>query len=97
MSKEYRDWIREQPCCVTGYHDIQDPHHIKGYSYLFRNCKPGNKSKISDLACIPLKHELHNELHNNGWKSFEEKYNMNQLEEVIKHIIKAEKLGIIKA
>jgi hypothetical protein len=93
MSK-YRDYVRSLPCCVTGYiGDEVDPHHIKGYAWLTGGSM-GKKS--SDLSCIPLKHDLHQELHDIGWKSFEEKYSFSQSDWMLRTIFRAEKDGIIK-
>jgi hypothetical protein len=90
---KYRDYVRSLPCCVTGITgDCVDPHHIIGSSWLTRK---GIGKKGSDLTCIPLAHELHMELHNSGWRSFEQKYNMSQIEMVIQTILKAEADGII--
>ena len=91
---DYTDWVRTQPCCITGaIGDFVDPHHIKGYAHV---TGAGGKLKGSDLACIPLRHDLHNELHSIGWQSFEKKYNINQLEEAWKTLLQADALGIIK-
>lgn len=90
---DYTDFVRRMPCCVSGYiGDEVDPHHIKGYSWLTDS---GISFKGTDLLCIPLRHELHNELHNIGWKSFEEKYNISQLEQAVIQILIAEKYGVI--
>jgi len=95
MSK-YTDWVITLPCCVSGhiaddYMGI-DPHHIKGCSWLTGS---GWALKGSDLTAIPLRHDLHNELHNIGWQSFENKYNLSQKNEMIKTILRAEKEGVI--
>jgi len=91
---KHKDWIREQPCCVTGYQgESIDPHHIIGYSWLTGK---GMGKKGSDLTCIPLRHDLHQELHNIGWASFEKKYNISQLEVMVMMILKAEREGILK-
>ena len=91
---DYRDWVVSLPCCISGYQgEGVDPHHIKGKAWL----TGGSLSKKgSDLTCIPLVHELHMELHNNGWETFEKKYNMSQLEWMVKTILQAEKDGVIK-
>jgi len=90
----YRDYIRSLPCYVTGYiGDQVDPHHIKGYAHV-TGCAGALKS--SDLCCIPLHHDLHNELHNNGWETFERKHNMSQLEAMVKTILRAERDGMIE-
>ena len=93
MSKEYRDYVRSLPCCVSGYQgEEMAPHHIIGCNWLTGKC---TSKKGSDLTCIPLRSDLHNELHDNGWKTFEEKYNINQVEMVLKTILQAEKDGMI--
>lgn len=89
----YKDWIRDQICCVSGYQgESIDPHHVIGYSWLTGK---GMGKKGSDLSCIPLRHDLHNELHNMGWVSFEKKYNISQIEVVVKMILKAESEGMV--
>ncbi len=89
MGKAYRDYVRALPCCVSGLMDCA-PHHIKGYSWLTGSA---TSKKGSDLTCIPLSHELHAELHQNGWATFEKKYNMSQLEMMVKTILQAEQDG----
>lgn len=92
--RHYRDWVRSLPCCVS---DIQgetvDPHHIKGYSHILNG---GGALKISSLFCIPLEHELHMELHDKGWRTFESKHNICQLEVAAAVITGAVEFGIIK-
>jgi len=91
---KFKDYVRSLPCCVSGYIGEEvDPHHIKGYSWLTGSAWA---LKGSDLTCIPLRHDLHNELHNIGWASFEEKHNMNQLEVMIATILQAEKDGVVR-
>lgn len=96
MSKQskYRDYVRSLPCCVSGYiGEKVDPHHIKGYSWLTGS---GGALKGSDLTCIPLRHDLHVELHQIGRKSFEKLHNMSQKDEMIKTILRAGKDGVLK-
>lgn len=88
-SRTYLDYISRLPCCVTGREgDRNDPHHIKGRGY-------GGSEKCSDLFCIPMNHELHQEFHQIGWKSFEEKYNVCQILVVLKTIQKAFAEGVL--
>ena len=88
-SKKYREYISQLPCCVTGNDGVRnDPHHIKGRGY-------GSSEKCSDLFCIPLNHELHQELHQTGWKSFEKKYNVCQVSVVLKTIQRAFAEGVL--
>lgn len=91
MSK-FTDWVRELPCCVTGHTGGCDPHHIKGYSWLVGS---GCSSKGEDLFCIPLRHDLHRELHDIGWQAWEQKYNRSQLEEAVRVIKRAADEGLI--
>ena len=93
MSK-YTDWIRTQPCVVTGHigRDVQ-AHHIKGYSYISgSSCS----SKGSDYLCIPLRHDKHVELHDIGWESWEDKYNRSQLEEAVRYLMIAINENVIE-
>lgn len=91
---DYSDYVRGLPCCVSSYQgDRVDPHHIKGRAWL----TGGSASKKgSDLTCIPLRHDLHNEFHQIGWQSFEEKHNINQLECMVRTILQAEKDGVLE-
>jgi len=94
MSKKYKDYVRSLPCCVTGYvGDEISPHHIIGYNWL---TDKGMAKKASDLTCIPIRQSLHQELHDMGWKSFENKYNMSQLEAMVATLLRAERDGIIE-
>ncbi|MEN8171405.1 MAG: DUF968 domain-containing protein [Chloroflexota bacterium] len=91
---KYKDYVRTLPCCVSGLTgESIDPHHIIGSRWLTGK---GMAKKGSDLTCIPLCHELHMELHNGGWRSFEEKHNMCQVEMMVQTILQAEKDGIIR-
>ena len=90
---KYRDYVRSLPCCVTGIiGESIDPHHVIGSNWLTGK---GVGKKGSDLTCIPLTHNLHSEIHNIGWRTFEAKHNMSQLEMMIQTILQAEKDGII--
>lgn len=94
VSKKYTDYVRSLPCCVTGYvGDEVSPHHVIGMGYLTEKCL---SKKGSDLTCIPIIQSLHQELHDKGWESFEKKYNMSQLEEMVKTLLLAERDGIIE-
>ncbi len=90
---KYKEFIRTLPCCVSGYMgDEIDPHHIIGYAHLTGK---GMGKKGSELTMIPLRHEYHRLLHDMGWKSFENKYNISQIEVMIRTILQAEKAGVI--
>lgn len=91
--KNYMDWVRTLPCSLSGYiGDEVDPHHAKGYAYVTGS---GGGIKGNILSCMPLRHELHQELHTIGHKTFEEKYNFSQMEAALRTVIQAHKDGII--
>ena len=88
-SEKYRKYVSGLPCCVTRIeYKSCDPHHIKGRGY-------GSSVKCSDLFCIPLSHELHQEFHQIGWKSFEKKHNICQVSVALSTIEKAIADGIL--
>jgi hypothetical protein len=64
-NKKYTEYIKHQPCCITGRSNV-DPHHTKSVG-----------SGGSDLTQVPLIHELHQEVHKIGWRTFQEKYNID--------------------
>ncbi len=93
MNQKYKDYVRTLPCCITGYIGEEiSPHHITGRNWLTGKCM-GKKG--SDYTCIPIRQDLHNELHSMGWKSFENKYNFNQVEAMVRTLLTAEIDGII--
>ncbi len=63
ISEAHLDWVREQPCVVTGRYGVDAHHHQK-------------KSQIrNDFTAIPLVHEIHvPELHSIGEQFVEDKY-----------------------
>lgn len=65
-NKKYLEYVSELPSCISGI-PADDAHHIKGNGF-------GGTTKPSDLMVIPLTRMEHAELHNIGWKSWEEKY-----------------------
>ncbi len=67
-NKKYTEYIKQQPCCITGRLGV-DPHHTKSVG-----------SGGSDLSQIPLIHELHEECHKMGWRSFQAKYEIDFVE-----------------
>jgi hypothetical protein len=73
-NEAYKEYVKQQPCCVTGMMIVNeatgitesDPHHTESKG-----------SGGSDLSCVPLLHELHQESHSIGQDTFQEKYNVN--------------------
>lgn len=72
-NNDYLDFIRSQPCCVTGMTEGVHPHHF---------LTGGMGTKGSDFATVPLYHELHRHLHDHGQDGFQEEYDVNFKEEM---------------
>lgn len=68
-------------CCVTGSNIEIVNHHIIGHGY------SGMGTKAPDWAQIAITHNLHQELHNHGWKAFEEKYGVDQKVMVVETLL----------
>ena len=70
---DYIHWIKSLKCIVTQSSATDwmaiDPHHV--------NDKTGGSAKFNDYRAIPLRHDLHVELHNIGTKTFQKKYNVD--------------------
>ena len=62
-----------------------DPHHIKGEGY--------GSVKAPDHLQMALSHTLHQELHQIGYKAFEEKYEVNQRVMVVETLLTAHAKG----
>ncbi|MCK5606823.1 DUF968 domain-containing protein [Candidatus Pacearchaeota archaeon] len=73
-NKAYVEYIKQQSCCVTSMMIVNqdsgkiesDPHHTTSKG-----------AGGSDLSCVPLLHELHQECHTIGKETFQKKYNVN--------------------
>ena len=67
--KDYIEFIREQPCCVTGLinstRESVVAHHTESR---------GMGTKCSDYKTVPLCQSIHLELHQIGKKRFLDKY-----------------------
>lgn len=66
-SERYLRFVRQQPCIVTGSVPTV-AHHTS---------KAGMALKGSDYLTVPLKPELHSELHTIGQETFQRKYNID--------------------
>ncbi len=55
--RKYLDWLREQPCLLTGVHGMTEPAHIG---------TAGKSLKSPDDEAIPLSFILHREGHQKG-------------------------------
>ena len=74
-SENYKNFIRNLPCCVPGCNRRRnsknnkrqvDPHHTKSRG-----------AGGSDLTCAPLSDDHHSELHTIGQNTFQKKYNID--------------------
>ncbi len=74
----YKKWVKEQSCLITNL-PSPDPHHLRNVNIL-----NGTGTKPTDEYIIPLAHELHQELHTIGEKTFEKKYSIDLLKELEK-------------
>ncbi|CAL9972698.1 HNH endonuclease [Vibrio phage D273] len=81
-NKAYGKWIHENvACCVTGNTSTVDPHHIIGHGY------SATGTKAPDCLQMALCHDLHLEIHQHGWKAFEDKYAVSQKQMVAQTIL----------
>ena len=73
-NKKIGEYIRsgDIACCITGSNYAVVNHHLIGNGY------SGMGTKAADWAQMALTHDLHNELHQHGWKAFEAKYGRTQ-------------------
>ena len=62
--KKYLEWIREQPCAISGSTIDVVAHHVTIYA------NRGIGQKPSDYWCIPLRADTHTHLHNLGEREF---------------------------
>ena len=66
-NKKHLQRVAELPCCVCGMEPVQ-AHHLVG-----RDMK-GMGQKSSDMFAIPLCPWHHSELHNIGWREWEQRH-----------------------
>lgn len=72
--KEYLEFIRSQPCLITG--QLAEPHHVD------IDKSSGMGIKCSDLYTIPLNNEKHTEAHTIGKYTFAKKYGIDYTYEI---------------
>lgn len=88
-NKKIGEYIRKEcVCCITGK-PCPVNHHIIGNGY------SGIGTKAPDYLQAALSHELHMELHDKGWKSFESKYGRTQKSMVAETMINVHSAGVI--
>lgn len=79
--KLYMNWLKSQPCVVSGSRKIER-HHLR---YGAENC--GTGMKPDDIFCIPLSSKYHtgnDGIHHYGNKKFEDKFNLSLTSVLIK-------------
>lgn len=86
-NKKYLKWVKEQPSVVSGM-PADDPHHLIGHG------QGGMATKASDLFTFPLTRGEHTELHNGGWKIWEDIYG-SQWKFVAETLAKAIEEGVL--
>lgn len=90
-NKKIGEFIRsgEVACCITGSTYAVVNHHLIGHGYSAMG------SKSPDWAQMALTHDLHSELHDKGWKAFEDKYGRTQLSMVAETLLTLHGLGLV--
>lgn len=78
--RAYLDWVRGQPCVVTGMYGVE-AHHVIGHG----RC---GTVKTSDYLAIPLTREMHRRLHDKGWRAWEAEHG-SQLEHAARTLERA--------
>lgn len=91
-NKKIGEFVRsgEVACCITGSTYAVVNHHLIGHGY----SAMGTKSP--DWAQMALTHELHQELHDKGWKAFETKYGRTQKSMAAETMAKLQSDGVIE-
>lgn len=88
-NKKIGEHIRKELyCCITGSPNPVN-HHIIGNGY------SGMGTKAPDYLQMALSHDLHNELHSQGHKSFEKKYGRTQKSMCAETMAKVHADGVI--
>ena len=84
FSEEYLEYIKLQPCCVTGTNVSVDAHHLEAVGMGQNRKKPSQKH----FTTVPLSRELHTEVHAIGLNKFQEKYNVQLWQEAYYYFAK---------
>ena len=66
-NRKYLDWVKTLPSVIS-QRPADDAHHLIGNGYSAMG------TKVTDIWTFPLTRDEHTELHNIGWKAWEEKY-----------------------
>lgn len=89
IKKPYRNaaylrWVKTLPSVISR-RPSDDAHHLIGHG------QGGMGTKASDLWVFPLTRDEHTELHNMGWKEWEELYGSQWM-----HVAKTFQLAVIE-
>ena len=82
-SLEYLEYMKDQPCCVTGNQN-SDSHHLEAIGMGQNRKKPNQKH----FTTISLSREMHSELHSIGLNKFQSKYNVQLWQEAYYYFAK---------
>ncbi len=74
-SKKHLEWIRSQPCIVTGIYGV-DAHHVIRKS-----------QGLNDYTTVPLRHSKHMDLHNTGIYEFEAQHGIDFKDAIIAKLV----------
>ena len=90
-NKKIGEYIRSGAvaCCITGSTYAVVNHHLIGNGY------SGMETKAPDWAQMALTHEMHQHLHDHGWKSFEAEHGRTQKSMVAETLAKLHSEGLI--
>jgi len=66
-NEKYLKWVKQLPSVIS-HRPADDPHHLTGHH------TAGTGQKVTDYWAFPLTRDEHTELHNMGYKAWEEKY-----------------------
>jgi hypothetical protein len=86
--KHYTDWIRSLPCANCRKSAPSAPHHRIGWGRV-------GTVKTSDIELMPLCDACHRNLHDIGWKRWEEE-NRPQFQMIVETINGAMSAGVLE-
>ena len=79
-NKKYILWLKFRSCIVCG--KDSEPHHVRQLAYIPYKYAGGTGSKPSDLMCIPLCREHHEDIERSP-EQFSKEYHIDIQKEII--------------
>jgi alpha-galactosidase len=83
----YLAWVRTLPSALSGKSPCV-AHHLIGHGRL-------SQRKCSDYLSMPLTDQEHRDLHDMGWRQWEQTYGKTQHQLVVETLMEALRLGIL--